>query len=421
MQTSILLDHEPVADGGFLVHALLRIEGAAPPDEDRTPLNLSLVLDRSGSMWGEKLHAAREAAVQLVRRLAPEDVVSVIAYDEDVQVVAPPATGEDQEDLVRRIREIGPGGSTNLSGGWLRGMELVRLCQRTEGVNRVILLTDGLANVGVTEPSRLVELAANGAGGGISTTTIGFGQGYDEDLLRAMADAGRGGTWYVEKADQAAGIFDEELQGLLSLAAQNVQVFIHPDRHADAAKVLHEYPESVEGDVLSLQVGDLYAREPRKVLMEFLIPPEVPDLAWVATVTVRAHVLAADGGVELQTVDLPITFHPVEGGSVEPEVRREVLLVAAARARQEALEARDRGDWDAARARLEEVLEKGRPLADDPEVAEELRDLEATAQRFLVREVDEADVKYMKQRSYSTHRSRRGTLDSFSRESPDGR
>lgn len=417
MKTSILLDHEPVADGGFLVHALLRIEGVAPPTEGRTPLNLALVLDRSGSMWGEKLHAAREAAVQLVRRLSPEDTVSVVAYDEEVEVVAPPATGRDQEDLVRRIRAVGPGGSTNLSGGWLKGTELVRRSRSGESVNRVILLTDGLANVGVVEPTRLVELAAGAAAADVSTTTVGFGQGFDEDLLRAMADAGRGGTWYIERADQAAGVFEGELEGLLSLSAQNVQVFIHPDRHADAAKVLHEYPQSVDGDVLSLEVGDLYAREPRKVLMEFLIPPEVPDQAWVATVTVRAQVLLADGGVELRTVDLPITFHPCEGGSVEPEVRREVLLVAAARAREEALEARERGDWDGARRTLASVRERLAELDDpDGELAEELRDLERTAERFRQEEVSEADVKYMKQRSYSTHRSARSTLDRYRRE-----
>lgn len=417
MKTSLLLDHEPVADGGFLVHALLRVEGTAPEDDRRTPLNLALVLDRSGSMAGEKLHAAREAAVRLVRRLAPSDVVSVVAYDSDVVTVAPPATGETQEDLVARIRSIGPAGRTNLSGGWLRGCELLRRNLREDGVNRVLLLTDGLANEGVTDPDRLVALIGSAARDGTSTTTIGFGRGYDEDLLRALADAGRGGTYYIERADQAGGIFEEKLEGLLSLSAQNLEVLIHPDRHADAAKVLHGYPQRAEGDVLTLDVGDLYAREPRKVLMEFLVPPDVPDEAWVATVTVRAHVLQPDGGVELRTVDLPITFHPVEGGTVEPEVRREVLLVAAARAREEALEARDRGDWEEARDTLREVVERGRALAaDDEELAEELRDLERTAERFEVREVSSADVKYMKQRSYSTERSRRESLDRYRRE-----
>ena len=125
MKTTVLLDHEPVADGGWMVHALLRLEGEAPKDRDRTPLNLSVVLDRSGSMAGEKLDAATRAAAMLVRRLSPDDTVSVVAFDDEVQVVAPPATGEAQEDLPGLIRSIHVGGCTNLSGGWLRGRDLV--------------------------------------------------------------------------------------------------------------------------------------------------------------------------------------------------------------------------------------------------------------------------------------------------------
>ena len=97
MKTTVLLDHEPVADGGWMVHALLRIEGQASPDRDRVPLNLCLVLDRSGSMCGDKLPAARRAAAMLTRRLDPTDTVSVVAFDDEVEVVAHPATGEAQE------------------------------------------------------------------------------------------------------------------------------------------------------------------------------------------------------------------------------------------------------------------------------------------------------------------------------------
>ncbi|HUF74705.1 MAG TPA: VWA domain-containing protein, partial [Longimicrobiales bacterium] len=124
MKTSVLLDHEPVADGGFLVRALLRLDGEAPGAGDRVPLNLSLVLDRSGSMSGAPLAAARDAACQLVRRLRTEDTVSVVAYDDRVSIVARPATGEHQEHLPDYIAAIRSGGTTNLSGGWLAAREL---------------------------------------------------------------------------------------------------------------------------------------------------------------------------------------------------------------------------------------------------------------------------------------------------------
>jgi Ca-activated chloride channel homolog len=408
MKTSVLLDHEPVGDGGFLVRALLTIEADAPKDADRTPLNLSLVLDRSGSMWGEKLRAARKAAAGLVQRLWPEDTVSVVAFDDEVELVSPPESGDAHAGIAQRIQQIGPGGMTNLSGGWLRGRELVADNLRQGAVNRVILLTDGIANVGITEPEALVGLCSDGSGKGISTTTIGFGEGFEEDLLKAMADAGSGGTYYIEEVDQAVGIFEEELEGLMSLAAQNVRVTVTPGDGADFVKVLHEYPSHAEGETLTLEVGDLYGREPRRILMEFMTPHDaMGDEISVAQLGVVAQILTPGGGVEQQTISLPVTLSPVAGGKVEPEVRREVLLVEAARVREEALRQREAGDWDGASRALysaaRTIRESG--LADEL-AAEEAADLETSAALFERQAVEERDVKYMKQRAYSSMRSR---------------
>ena len=419
MKTTVLLDHEPVADGGWMVHALLRLEGEVPTNRDRIPLNLSLVLDRSGSMHGEKLHAARQAAAMLTRRLAPEDTVSVVAFDDAVDVVAHPATGEAQEQLPALIESIECGGSTNLSGGWLRGRDLVADNHRDGGINRVILLTDGQANVGLIDPDQLIGLSRTGTQKGISTTTIGFGHGYDEDLLKAMADAGQGGTYYIETVDQASGVFEEELEGLLSIAAQNVRITVAPGADADFVKVLHDYPSHAQDDVLTLEVGDLYAREPRRILMAFLIPPDGPGLdtvADVARLTVTAHVITEEGGVELHEITLPVTLSPTEGGKADPEIRKEILLVEAARLRQEALSARDRGDYDAAVSFLTSYrgMVENSGVA-DAAVAEEVRDLELMAAPFQDRHVSAADVKYMKQRAYSSHRSRRESLDRYKR------
>lgn len=415
MKTTVLLDHEPVADGGWMVHALLRLEGEAPPDRDRVPLNLSLVLDRSGSMSGEKLDAARRAAAMLARRLSPRDTVSVVAFDDGVDLVAQPATGEAQEQLPGLIESIMCGGMTNLSGGWLRGRDLVADNLRDGGVNRVILLTDGQANVGITDPRKLTGLCKQGTKKGVSTTTIGFGEDYDEDLLKAMADAGRGGTYYIEKVDQASGVFEEELEGLLSIAAQNVRVTVQPGADAESVKVLHEYPSHAAGNVLTLEVGDLYAREPRRILMAFLLPPgsaAAGAVADVARLTVTAHVITGEGGVELHEITVPVTLSPEEGGKAEPDVRKEMLLVEAARRRQEALEARDRGDFASAAMSLRSLRAMaGDSAGADPVVREELRDMESMALSFDEQQVSAADIKYMKQRAYSRHRSRGESVD----------
>jgi Ca-activated chloride channel family protein len=407
MKTTVLLDHEPV-DGGRVVRMLLRIEAEAPPRTDRLPLNLSIVLDRSGSMHGGKLHAARAAAALLVRRLSPEDVVSVVAYDDVVHTIAEPAKGAEQAGLPRAIESIETGGSTNLSGGWLRGRELVARNIVQRGVNRVILLTDGQANVGILDPQQLTGLSAQGRINGVSTTTIGFGADYDEGLLRAMADAGGGNMYYIERPDQAPSIFADELQGLLDLGAQNVSVSVVPAPAAQLAAIHHDYPSTATTGGLRIDLGDLYAREPRPLLAEFLVTDDAPGVIAVAELVITADVLTANGGVEHQTLRLPVTISADEGARVEPELRRELLLLEVARARRGALECRERGDYSGAAEKLREAGARMNAAGiDDGELREEASDLAVMQESMASGSFAVADEKYMYQRAYNTSMGRR--------------
>lgn len=407
MRTTFLLDHEPLP-AGHAVRLLLRLEADAPARADRLPLNLSLVLDRSGSMQGAKLRAARAAAAALVRRLSPDDVVSVVAYDETVRTVAEPAHGAAQAELPRVIERIESGGSTNLSGGWLKGRELVARNRLERGVNRVVLLTDGLANVGISDAPSLTGLAAQGKRDGVTTTTIGFGEDYDETLLRGMADAGGGNMYYIEQPDQAVAIFADELQGLLNLGAQNVAVVVAPEPAARLVAVHHDYPTSHAGASLRVELGDLYAREPKPLLAEFLVSGDVATDVLVAVVTIEADVLTAEGGVEHQVVRLPITVSPAAGARIEPEVRRELLLLEAAKARRDAVALRDGGDYDGAAHVLREVRSKLEAHGvSDPELQEEVADLEGVAASFVARDSSESHRKYLMQRVYNASTGRR--------------
>ena len=425
MNTNIIVDHEPVADGGWLVRVLLKIEGEARTDEDRVPLNLSLVLDRSGSMGGGKLAAVKKAAALLVQRLDPSDTLSVVAYDDEVTVIAPPSTGAEQSDLVSEIHAIRTGGTTNLSGGWLQGRQFVSDHVSEGSVNRILLLTDGLANVGITAPDKLIGLCRNAAVEGITTTTIGFGEGYDENLLTAMADAGGGGAYYIEEPDQAPAVFEEELAGLLSIAAQNVRVLITVDDTVGSCRVLHSYPASSEGDgALILELGDLYAREPRPVLAEFLMKPvenvsaetrgdEIP----VGTIVVTGDVLTADGGVEQRTITIPIRLSPVKGGIAVPEVRRELILLEAVKERRKALEARSAGEFREARDGLSML--SARIEAFDPADAvlrEEASDLRRMVASLHDDVVSQSDRKYMRYRARYASQGRRQAVESLSRD-----
>lgn len=427
MQHTVLVDYElAVAQQGFIVRALLKLEGNAPTPNNRIPLNLSVVLDRSGSMAGDKLAAARDAAAMLVQRLHPADTVSVVAYDDEVITVAEPATGETQATLPNQIQHIQAGGSTNLSGGWLRGRELVARAKREGGVNRIVLLTDGLANAGITEPDKLLGLCRNACGSGITTTTIGFGADYDEKLLRGMADAGGASTWYIERPDQAADVFTEELEGLLTLCAQTVSVEIRPSDAVTLTAVRHQYPTTTLGSGgARLEIGDIYAREPKSVLVEFFVPAlldekvDVGDVR-VAEIVVIAHVLTDAGGVERQEVSFPVVSRLTAAGHAEPEVRREMLLLDAAKAREDALRKRAEGDLGGAAAILRDmsvVLAAAPGMYGDvgAEFSEQALDLSDMAGRFVAEEVSEEDAKYLAQRAYNAHRGKRAYEAKLSR------
>jgi hypothetical protein len=192
VKANIRLEHELLAvEAEHEVNAMLEL--VAPPrdvEAPRLPLNLALVIDRSGSMAGEKLETTKRCARFLVERLAPTDRLAIVTYDDEVELRAPLAA-VDNSALSDVIDGIHAGGSTNLSGGWLKGTEVLRgaNCDRPR---KVILLSDGLANVGVVEPDRLASMARAAGEQNVGTSTIGFGDGFDEDLMKAMADAGRG-------------------------------------------------------------------------------------------------------------------------------------------------------------------------------------------------------------------------------------
>jgi Ca-activated chloride channel family protein len=352
MNASIRLDHSLLSlDGEHDVHAMLELSVPAPADSDaRPPLRLALVLDRSGSMTGEKLAVAKRCAAWLVSRLRADDELALVAYDDSVRLLAPLAPVRESE-LRAAIAGIAPGGSTNLSGGWLRGLEQLR-----GGRGKILLLTDGLANVGVTDPARLVALARGAGQDGVGTATIGYGSDFDEELLAAMADAGGGNAHWAATPDAAPGIFAAELDGLTRVVAQNVSVEIRPAAAVELVGVLNEYPSVPVAGGVQLELGDGYGGERRRVVFALHVPHLAAlGPAKVADVVVR-YVSVGDE-IAHHELTVPVVANVVsaeEAARAEPdaEVREEVLVLAAARARDEAIKLADSGDYDAARARL---------------------------------------------------------------------
>jgi len=381
--------------------------GAEAPVK-RPPINVALVLDRSGSMSGEPIAAAKEAAIRFTRYLSPADTLSVVAFDDRVLTVYGPHTGGDPT-AEAAIRPIVPGGSTNLSGGWLKGRKLVE-SGLVEGTNRVVLLTDGQANQGVTGLDELTGLAGGARDQRVTTTCIGFGPGFNEDLLQGMSRAGGGNFWYVEETDQMAGIFDEEIDHLVALAGQNLEITVHlTDPRVQGVTLLQDYPVR-RGPDGSWQVtlGDLLATSPSTLGLVFHVE-NVADLGEVTlgTVTVSAdHLVPA--GVEHRTTTMPVVANLDGTDRIQPEIERTLVRFQTARARGDAVRAADEGRFEDASRLMEQAAVMLHAAM--PEATEELEDLRAEAARLADRQYEAQDRKYYMARNMAMFRGKEAYL-----------
>jgi Ca-activated chloride channel family protein len=376
---SVRLDHQLLAvEREHRVHCLLEL--TAPPnptDRQRRPLHLALVIDRSCSMGGDKLETAKACAAYLARRLAPTDRLAVVTYDDEVRLELPLTdVGHDQLRLERALQGIRPGGSTNLSGGWLKGVEQLRAVPGGTGPKKVLLLTDGLANRGVTDPSALVAMARGACDDGVGTTTIGFGQDFDEELLTAIADVAAGNAYFAATPEEAPAIFAQEFEGLTALVAQNLSVEVRSGPDVQMIGLLNEYPIVPVAGGLQAQLGDAYAEERRRVVFELAVPKlETLGVVTVAEVVVRYVSLGER--IEAHELRLPVTVNAVsaaEAAAAGPDagVVEEIVVLKSARAQREAREHAERGEFDSARKLLTEAVEDLRRVAPGSSGAEEL-------------------------------------------------
>jgi Ca-activated chloride channel family protein len=205
------------------------LDGRRPEHGKRAPMNLAVVLDRSGSMQGAKIEKARQAACVAVDSLADNDFFSLVTFDNATDVlIAPERVGgsRNRDELKSRIDRIRPGGGTAIHAGVTLGAQQVRRNLAREFVNRVILLSDGIANVGPSRTSDLADLGRELRRDGLAVTTIGLGDDYNEDLMTALAEASNANYYYVRDAEKLPGIFAEELGGARSLVARSVTIRI---------------------------------------------------------------------------------------------------------------------------------------------------------------------------------------------------
>jgi Ca-activated chloride channel family protein len=379
---------------------LLRLTAPTVPHMARKPLNLCLVIDRSGSMANEKLRHTIASAKFVVERLAATDILSVVQFDERVKIVIPPGPVTDKVHLCRRLDAIHDGGQTNLSGGWLRGAACVRERTAPEHINRVILLTDGQANHGITDPAVLVKHAAELTEEGITTTTMGYGADFNEDLLTALADAGRGNAYHVETADQAPTIFARELEGLLAIAAQNVRVTFTPSGLVRRVDLCSPVEHHREGKTLTVTVGDLVSEDTRSLLLTLRTDPGKKE-GWADLGTVSVNYDDVIGGICCKTLTHEVlvgAIAPAKVAAIPPDavVVRELLLLRAAKVLQAAITQADAGDVKEAIQRLTAFLAVPEvAAATDPEIQAARRRIKELLHDLEDRGFDKMSRKHM--------------------------
>lgn len=354
----VRLDH-PVMMAGEKNKAYLKVglTGFEIEDrKDRTAVNVAIVIDKSGSMSGEKIQKAKEAARLAVERMGKDDIVSVIAYDTSVQVLVPATKAADKQAIYNGIARIAAGGNTALFAGVSKGADEVRKFLDRNRVNRVILLSDGLANVGPSQPGELAALGGSLIKEGISVTTLGLGLDYNEDLMQRLARASDGNHAFVEQADDLARFFNLEFGDVMAVVAQDVDVEITCGSGVRPVRVLGRDADIV-GQKVHARLNQLISGREKFIMLEVEVPPgEAGGDRAIADVRVRYRNTVTQVNDE-QSAAVRASFTS-DRAEVERRADKEVIVSAlelVANDRNEmAVLLRDQGKVDEARRVLQD-------------------------------------------------------------------
>ena len=418
MKVNYFLSKSQIAvDRAIDVDVVINFQGEDSPKSRRRSINLSLVLDRSGSMSGNPLRNAVKAAEQLVDFLQPEDYLSVVIYDDVAETVIPTQLVADKKAIKTAIKKIRARGLTNLSDGWLMGCDRVKSEQTPQLLNRVLLLTDGFANRGIVDPSALVNIAKEQAEAGVMTTSLGFGNGFNEDLLIDLAEAGGGNFYFIQSGDDAANVFNIEMESLTSIVGQNLTVNFSPKNQIEVGEVLNKYPVQFEDSGVEVFLGDVYQVESKPLVLKFTIPA----IATEGTVDLGSieysYEQIVDGSIKKFTDSLPLSIAVVsqieaDKIAVNADVTQQASQLRIAKKKDEVVAIADQGNYrQAAEILLKAVEElKSQALNEYFEIAEEIEQLKYYAKRLDERRFDLGVRKEMRDQSYQARKRDRDDL-----------
>lgn len=359
------------------LEVLLRVQAPAETVRPRSPVNLTLVIDRSGSMAGQPLEEAKRCASRILGFLGPNDRASLVAYDQDIRVYVPSQPVRDRHLFEAALADIRSGGQTALYEGWLRGAEQTARGVLDIGLSRVLLLSDGQANVGPRGTAEIAPRCAEMADSGVSTSTYGLGRSFNEDLMIEMARAGSGNAYYGQTADDLMEPFLQEFELMCALYARHLRLVLDPVPGV-RAEVVNRYPKDIDGRVM---LPDLAHGAEAWVLLRLVVPRDLTSVSSVEFIQLLGVKLEFRdlegranfaGPIYLQVPCVSAQAH----AAIDPDelVSRRVHELRAATLQETARTAARRRDWKSVRTLMDELRAHA---TESPWLAASLDDLEA--------------------------------------------
>jgi Ca-activated chloride channel homolog len=296
----------------------------------RPPLCIQLVADVSGSMVGEKIEYAKKSMLKLIDHLQPGDYCGLVIFSDAVKTVSVPVemTQKSKDDLKVKIGNLLPEASTNLAGGMCQGLEnLAKGDFPTSMIRRVILFTDGQANVGMatTTPDLVALLEANLKGASLSA--FGFGRGANQELMLALAKKGEGNYAFIQNPEDALTAFAKELGGLLSTYATGITVEVSPHGDHKITDTVSDVDAKVEGSKVVVALPDILSEEVRHLTFAVKLakqPNAFPRPASVFDIKVEYAMLDEAKVKQQRTEEVKTKVEFVKAGEEQDKPNKDV-------------------------------------------------------------------------------------------------
>lgn len=355
----------PVLQTPQLIYVLTELFPGPAMSNVRMALNLTLVLDRSGSMAGEKLRNLKSAVKRIIDQLDPADVISIVTFETKTQVLVPAQPATDKADLKRLVDRIDDGGGTNMASGLREGIRQVKQGMGRERVSRIVLLTDGEATDKEDDSRREAD---NAGAMGVPVIGLGFGDDWNEDFVMDLADrsilapgSGAGRADFIRQPDEAVGIF-QEVYNSMQVVAQDVTVNIRMVQGLEARRVWQVTPmisdmgvRALQGRAIVIPVGEL-EQNGASYLAEVMLPPRAAGSVRIAQTDVAYNIPGQ--GQARSAVDLVVNYtpDPMQYNQMNGRVMNIVERVQAFKLQTQALNEAEMGQVGSATRKLRQAV-----------------------------------------------------------------